>query len=80
MESVPIQLSTKGGGAVPTTSEQGGLEVPQSPSFRVRVDLENNDELIKVGMTGKAKVKVAPQTLVQRFIRLALDVFNFKLN
>ncbi|MBQ6158155.1 MAG: biotin/lipoyl-binding protein [Thermoguttaceae bacterium] len=80
MESVPIQLSTKGGGAVPTTSEQGGLEVPQSPSFRVRVDLENNDDLIKVGMTGKAKVKVAPQTILQRFIRLALDVFNFKLN
>ena len=80
MESVPIQLSTKGGGAVPTTSEMGGLEVPQSPSFRVRVDLENDDGMIKVGMTGKAKVKVIPQTLVQRFIRLVLDVFNFKLN
>jgi putative peptide zinc metalloprotease protein len=80
MESVPIQLSTKGGGAVPTTSEQGGLEVPQAPSFRVRVDLDNTDDIIKVGMTGKAKVRVVPQTIGQRFIRLVMDIFNFKFS
>ena len=79
MESVPIQLSTKGGGAVPTTSESNGLEKPQSPSFRVRVDVDNDDLMMHVGMTGKAKIHVEPQTLFARLRRLVTDVFNFKL-
>lgn len=79
MESVPVQLSTKGGGAVPTMSEEGGIERPQSPSFRVKVDLDNESEIMKVGMTGRGKINVAPQTLWQRLWRLCSNVFNFKL-
>ena len=78
MESVPIQLSTKGGGAVATMTEEGGIERPQSPSFRVKVNLDNDDQLLKVGMTGRGKINVAPQTLWQRLWRLVTDVFNFK--
>lgn len=78
MESVPIQLSTKGGGAVASETVEGGIERPQSPSFRVRVDIDNPDLQMKVGMTGNAKIKVAPQTISQRLWRLFLDVFNFK--
>lgn len=79
MESVPVQLSTKGGGAVPTTTEENGIERPQSPSFRVRVNLDNDNLEMKVGMTGRGKIRVEPQTLWARLWRLVTDVFNFKL-
>ncbi|MDO5554024.1 MAG: biotin/lipoyl-binding protein [Planctomycetia bacterium] len=79
MENVPVQLSTKGGGAVATETVEGGIERPLSPSYRVRVDLDNEDLMLKVGMTGQAKIHVKPQTLWQRFWRLVQDVFNFTL-
>ena len=34
---------------------------------------------MSVGMTAKCKIKARPQTLLQRFLRLCRDVFNFKL-
>ena len=79
MESIPFQLSVKGGGSVATETVEGGLERPQSGSYRVRVDIDNDDEFMTVGMTAKCKIKVAPQTLYQRFMRLCREVFNFKL-
>ena len=79
MESVPYQLSVKGGGPVATETAEGGLERPQSGAYRVRVDLDNDDERMSVGMTAKCKIKAKPQTLLQRLIRLCREVFNFKL-
>ena len=79
MEAVPFQLSAKGGGSVATETVEGGIERPQSGSYRVRVDLDNDDGLMTVGMTAKCKIKARPQTLLQRFLRLCRDVFNFKL-
>lgn len=79
MESVPYQLSAKGGGPVATETAEGGVERPQSASFRVRVDLDNDDLAMKVGMTAKVKIRAKPQTLLQRLARLAREVFNFKL-
>ena len=80
MESAPFQLSAKGGGPVATETVEGGEERPQSASFRVRVDLDEPENLdVKVGMTAKAKIKARPQTLLQRLTRLVREVFNFKL-
>jgi hypothetical protein len=81
MRSIPTQLSTKGKGEVPTTSSKDGIEEPSSPSFRVNVMLDDvNDDLrLKVGMTGRAKIHVAPQTLWQRLWRTVMEIFNFKL-
>ncbi len=79
MSSVPYQLSTKGGGPIATETGEGGEERPQMESIRVRVDLDNDDELMRVGMTAKVKIKAAPKTLLQRLIRLIGQVFNFKL-
>jgi len=79
MKTIPTQLSTKGKGEVPTTSKDG-VEVPSSSSFRVNVMLDDNDDLrIKVGMTGRAKIHVAPQTIGNRLWRTVMEVFNFKL-
>lgn len=79
MDSIPYQLSAKGGGSVATETVEGGIERPQSGSYRVRVDVDNDDEMMTVGMTAKCKIKVAPQTLLQRLSRLCREVFNFKL-
>ena len=79
MTSVPYQLSAKGGGPIATETAEGGLERPQMDSIRARVDLDNDDELMRVGMTAKVKIKAAPKTLLQRLLRLIGQVFNFKL-
>lgn len=79
MTSVPYQLSVKGGGPIATETAEGGAERPQMESIRVRVDLDNEDELMRVGMTAKVKIKAAPKTLLERLIRLIGQVFNFKL-
>jgi putative peptide zinc metalloprotease protein len=77
--SVDIQLSTTAGGEVPTTRQKDGSEKPTSASYRVKMLLDNNDNLIKPGMTGIAKIHVAPQTLSMRAWRLFNETFNFKL-
>ena len=79
MKSIPTQLSTKGKGEVPTTTKEG-IEEPSSSSYRVNVMLDNNqDRRLKVGMTGRAKIHVAPQSLGFRLWRTVSEVFNFKL-
>ncbi len=80
MNDVPTQLSTRGGGDVPTSTNADGHERPSRASYRITVPLENDDESIRVGMTGLAKVHVAPQTLGYRLWRLFNETFNFKLN
>lgn len=79
METVPVQMSGKAGGEIPTTSEPDGTEIPDTPSFRVNVLLDNDDEAVQVGMTGFAKVHVRPQTIWQRAVRTFNEVFTFKL-
>jgi putative peptide zinc metalloprotease protein len=79
LDTVEVQLSTRAGGEVPTTTRQDGLEEPQNASYRVRMPLDNPDLSIAVGMTGAAKVHVAPQTLGMRARRFFNETFNFKL-
>ncbi|MGL6194544.1 MAG: biotin/lipoyl-binding protein, partial [Thermoguttaceae bacterium] len=78
MTSIPIPLSTKGKGEIPTKTEEG-IEVPSKPSYRILVSLNNDNKKFLIGMTGSAKVHVEPQSLLQRGIRLFWDTFTFKL-
>ncbi|MCL2305556.1 MAG: hypothetical protein FWC43_09455 [Planctomycetaceae bacterium] len=77
MDSIPVPLSTRVKGEVPTTTKDG-IEVPSSTSHRVLVPLENEKERFIVGMTGSAKVHVDPQSLFQRGLRLFNETFTFK--
>jgi hypothetical protein len=74
-----VQLATRAGGEVPTTTQRDGAEKPNSASYRVRMLLDNPDLSIKVGMTGVAKVHVEPQTLAKRLWLFVNETFNFKL-
>ncbi len=77
--ALDVQLSTRAGGEVPTTTNKEGAEEPNSASYRVRMLLDNPDLSIKVGMTGAAKVHVEPQTLGNRLWLFVNNTFNFKL-
>ncbi|MDR0705691.1 MAG: HlyD family secretion protein, partial [Planctomycetaceae bacterium] len=77
--SLDVQLATRAGGEVPTTTQRDGAEKPNSASYRVRMLLDNPDLSIKVGMTGVAKIHVEPQTLGKRAWLFVNETFNFKL-
>lgn len=79
LKSVSPRLSNKTKGEVSTVTEGGGIEKPQFTSYKVDVPLDNSDNLMRVGLTGTAKIHADPQTLVQRFWRLVAETFNFKL-
>ncbi|MDR2754794.1 MAG: hypothetical protein LBC20_03725 [Planctomycetaceae bacterium] len=79
VSSLEVQLTTRAGGEVPTTTQRDGAEKPNSASYRVRMLLDNPDLSIKVGMTGVAKVHVEPQTLAKRAWLFVNETFNFKL-
>jgi hypothetical protein len=80
ISALAIQLSTRAGGEVPTTSKPDGVEEPSRASYRVRMLLDNTPELsLRVGMTGIGKVHVERQTLGSRLWRLFKETFNFKL-
>lgn len=79
MQSVPTQMTTEAGGEIPTKAEEDGTKSPAAASYRVSVLLDNPDEMIRVGMTGRAKIQVRPKTLSQRLMLLVNELFTFKL-
>ncbi len=79
IKAVSPRLSNKTKGEVSTVTEGNGIEKPQITSYKVDVPLDNSEDLMRVGLTGQAKIHAAPQTLVQRFWRVVTETFNFKL-
>ena len=79
MKSTPKSLSSKYGGAIVTTTNQNGDDVPQSTKYLVNVNLENPDGLILPGSSGKAKIRTGSQTVGQRIWRLFSHTFQFEL-
>lgn len=79
LKAVSPRLSNKNKGDISTVTEPGGLEKPHETSYKVEVPLDNSDLLMRVGLTGQAKIHARPQTLWQRFWRILAETFNFKL-
>ncbi|MDR3182501.1 MAG: biotin/lipoyl-binding protein [Planctomycetaceae bacterium] len=79
IESLDVQLSTRAGGEIPTTTQRDGTEQPNSASYRVRMLLDNPDLTVRVGMTGVAKIHVKAKTLAMRAWLIFNETFNFKL-
>ena len=79
VSALEIQLSTRGGGEVPTITKNGAEE-PTRASYRVRMLVENTPDLsLRVGMTGIGKIHVEQQTLGYRLWLLVNETFNFRL-
>ena len=79
MRDTPRALSSKYGGDIVTETARSGMEVPTSTKFLVKVDLENEDELVVPGSTGVAKIRAGSQTVGRRIWRLASRTFQFEL-
>ncbi|MDR0520962.1 MAG: hypothetical protein LBH00_03805 [Planctomycetaceae bacterium] len=77
--SLPMQLSTRAGGEIPTSSQPDGSELPNRAHYRVRMLLDNDDLSIRAGMTGIAKIHTDNQTLGYRLWTLFNETFNFRL-
>lgn len=73
------RLSTKSGGELATKTDPSGVERPMSPSYQVRVPLDDPDGLMRLGLRGRAKIHADWQTLSQRVWRFITSTFNFHL-
>jgi putative peptide zinc metalloprotease protein len=83
-KEIPIQLSTKSSGDVPTESKQDEatgrqVERPQSQVFTVTAELDEFDDAIHPGVMGRVKVVVPNRTLAWRFYRYLNSTFNWWL-
>jgi putative peptide zinc metalloprotease protein len=80
MEVSPRRMSAKQGGELSTkTDPETGVERPMSTSYYASVHLPDPEDRFRIGLRGRAKVHVRPQTLGQRVWRFLTRTFNFKL-
>ena len=79
MQDTPRALSSKHGGDIVTETARSGREVPTSTKFLVKVNLENEEQLVVPGSTGVAKIRAGSQTVGRRIWRLASRTFQFEL-
>jgi putative peptide zinc metalloprotease protein len=79
----PNALSNKYKGELPTkTDPTNGVEHPISTSYQARVPLDEPKDLLpllRLGLTGQAKIYADPQTCAARLWRFIGRTFNFKL-
>ena len=79
VSALPLQLSTRAGGEIPTTTRDG-TEEPIRAAYRVRMLLDNDSDLsLRIGMTGIGKIHVEQRTLGYRLWLLVNETFNFRL-
>jgi len=83
MERSPESLASQTGGELDTKMDRSGIIRPISTSYQARVPLddlrfENNTDLLRVGLTGQAKVYTGWQPLGTRLARFLYRTFHFK--
>jgi putative peptide zinc metalloprotease protein len=78
MEATPASLSTQGGGVLETkTDKKTGTLKTISTSYQASVPLEDQQHLLRVGLTGKAKIYTGWQSLYERTYRYIARTFHF---
>lgn len=75
---VPPALSNKHGGQIPTLTESGGLERPQSVVYQATVLIDDPRQELRPGAIGQAKIKVGQQTVANRVGRYLAQTFRLK--
>lgn len=89
MKVTPPRLSSLTGGDVPTEMDESGVPRPMTPHISADAMLNLTDDmppeareahsLLRVGLTGKAKIHTQNRTLWWRFWRYLSRTFNFDL-
>jgi putative peptide zinc metalloprotease protein len=78
MEISPQSLASQGGGELNTKADASGMLRPISTSYQARVPLDSNAKMLRVGMTGRAKVYTGWQPLGTRIARFVYRTFHFQ--
>jgi putative peptide zinc metalloprotease protein len=73
------QLSNKSGGELPTKTDEAGQERPMSATYEAWADLDDSAHLLRLGLTGTAKIHAGTQTLGQRLWRYVTRTFHFQM-
>lgn len=80
LEISPPSLSIQHGGELDTRTDETGMQRPLHTSFQARTEpLEVDEQLIQLGMRGRAKVSAQWQTIGWRIYRFAVRTFHFDL-
>lgn len=80
LKTSPVHLSSLNGGELPTKMDDSGVPRPMGQVFEAIVPLpEDQYELMRIGLVGKAKITTAPRTLGERLYRYLSRTFNFEL-
>jgi hypothetical protein len=77
LQEPPKNLSNKAGGELATKTDAAGVERPLSPSYQVRIPLDDEEGMLRIGLRGRAKVYATSRTLAQRLWRFVSRTFNF---
>jgi putative peptide zinc metalloprotease protein len=77
----PAHLSSLHGGELPTQMDASGTPRPLKPIFEAVAPLpeQGTHGMLRIGLVGKAKIRVAPRTLWFRIVRYLSHTFNFEL-
>jgi putative peptide zinc metalloprotease protein len=80
LKSSPPNLSSLQGGDLPTQMDASGVARPLNPVYEAVVPLPEDDRgIMRIGLTGQAKITTAPRTLASRLGRYLSRTFNFEL-
>jgi len=80
LKSSPQNLSSLHGGSLPTQMDSSGVPRPLSPVYEAVVPLPVDEHgIMRIGLTGEAKITTAPRTLGTRLWRYLSRTFNFEL-
>ncbi len=77
LKETPDRLSGLAGGDIPSQTDETGKTRPLKPYYEAIVELPSH-EVLRVGLTGRARIKTAPRTLGQRLFRYFARTFNFE--
>jgi putative peptide zinc metalloprotease protein len=77
MEVTPASLASQGGGELSAKTDSDGMLRPISTSYQARVPLDNSKDLLRVGLTGQARVYTGWQPLGRRLYRYLARTFRF---
>jgi putative peptide zinc metalloprotease protein len=79
MDATPQSLTHQAGGGLAARTDQAGVARPLSSTYVARVSIDNSDDLLRVGMRGRAKIRAGYQSLGGRLWRYLARTFHFYL-
>ena len=78
LTSAPPALAAQAGGGLETKTDPNGMPVPISTSYPAKVDIDDPNNELVIGMRGLANVRARPRSLWSRLFRFVSRTFRFE--